>query len=390
MCCFRYDSVTSIQKVWNDTLYFPMITVCNVNNMAKSKVKSELPSVYEYLIKRNQESHSVPHENITDMNRSMIEVFEKTMVRVDETFLQCRWQNYVVPCDKYIQPLLTDLNFCYSIHTHKVLQVIQPGPDFGLGLTVDIHQEEYLMTPASLGAGVFVLVHDQDSYPVMKQRSVSLAPGFEHYLSVQREEIRRLKQPYSRTDCRDTRNPPNTSTSHLSYTFEECLARCALDTIYRHCQCTPYTRDPATTCKLSDLVTCGNYQSSHKIYDSDCNCEPACQEINYNVQISSLAFPSELGMNELQKRNISRKTFHDIKSNVMVLRIYFGGMEYTLTEQQPAMSTGQLIADIGGQLGLFLGASLITVVEFLEFFILTAWYCLSKGGELPKAEDTAL
>ena len=52
------------------------------------------------------------------------------------------------------------------------------------------------------------------------------------------------------------------------------------------------------------------------------------------------------------------------------LYVYFQSMDYRTIEQVPAKTGSEIIADIGGQLGLFVGASLITVFEILECSIL--------------------
>ena len=51
-----------------------------------------------------------------------------------------------------------------------------------------------------------------------------------------------------------------------------------------------------------------------------------------------------------------------------------------------------LIGDIGGQLGLCLGASILTVFEFLEFLLLLvkrAWHkCTNRQRRKPKISDS--
>ena len=393
--------MTSIEKVWNETQQFPVITICNVNNMAKSKVKEHFPGLYMYLsgeVSGARETLLNGSDNITNNlgNQSnynsrkaalalpLVEILEKTMVPIDDMFLQCRWQNFVIPCRQYIKPLLTDLSFCYSLQNEKILTVVQPGPDFGLSLTIDINRNEYLLTPTSLGAGVFVLIHDKDVYPIMKQRSLSLAPGFEHYLSIEREETIRIKKPYASTNCEDTEAKEKHGKG--VYSYEKCLAKCALNTVYGPCKCQPFSYDPSVACTIVDHISCAKMNKS-RIYESNCNCPPACKDIKYEVQPTSLQFPSDIGLQELDIGNVSVKSSKDLSKDVFVVKIYFRGMEYTVIEQKVSMTTGQLIADIGGQLGLFLGASLITVVEFMEFATLGVWYCLTGRGKLKQKKD---
>ena len=45
------------------------------------------------------------------------------------------------------------------------------------------------------------------------------------------------------------------------------------------------------------------------------------------------------------------------------LFFHFDDLKYTLTKEEPAESVTGLISDVGGQLGLWLGASILTLVE---------------------------
>ena len=69
--------------------------------------------------------------------------------------------------------------------------------------------------------------------------------------------------------------------------------------------------------------------------------------------------------------------FYENKSRVYV---YFEDFYYTSITEQPKISGESLVGNIGGLLGLFLGASLLTSVEFLDiaFSLLHLVYSRSK------------
>ena len=48
------------------------------------------------------------------------------------------------------------------------------------------------------------------------------------------------------------------------------------------------------------------------------------------------------------------------------LQVFFGEMHYTLIEQQGVYTWVSLFGELGGQLGLCLGASVLTIVELLQ------------------------
>lgn len=53
--------------------------------------------------------------------------------------------------------------------------------------------------------------------------------------------------------------------------------------------------------------------------------------------------------------------------NFVKLNIFFEALNYELISQQPAYEVSALLGDIGGNMGLFIGASILTVVEVFDF-----------------------
>lgn len=56
-----------------------------------------------------------------------------------------------------------------------------------------------------------------------------------------------------------------------------------------------------------------------------------------------------------------------IDDNIVSLDIYFEDLSYDVIEQTPLYETWALIGNLGGTFGFFLGMSLITLLEFLDF-----------------------
>ena len=63
--------------------------------------------------------------------------------------------------------------------------------------------------------------------------------------------------------------------------------------------------------------------------------------------------------------------------------------EYVKTIQLPAMNWGDVLAKIGGLLGLLIGASVISFFELIEF-VLISIYMKSCGSTVPANRDASL
>ena len=66
---------------------------------------------------------------------------------------------------------------------------------------------------------------------------------------------------------------------------------------------------------------------------------------------------------------VQASDYDDFKANVVSLRLFFNSMKMEVTTQKPAMVAFQLFSQIGGLLGLFIGASMMTILEFLDFAV---------------------
>ena len=58
-----------------------------------------------------------------------------------------------------------------------------------------------------------------------------------------------------------------------------------------------------------------------------------------------------------------------ITDNFVRVNVYLSDMEVEVQEQQPSYMLSNLFSDIGGTLGLWVGLSLLTVVELIQLVV---------------------
>ena len=70
-------------------------------------------------------------------------------------------------------------------------------------------------------------------------------------------------------------------------------------------------------------------------------------------------------------RNFSRKdkTYENVSKSLASIYVYYDDLEYVLITQKPKMQTFDLVSNIGGLFGLFLGMSLLSFIELFEILI---------------------
>ncbi|KAG7177896.1 Acid-sensing ion channel 4-A-like 1, partial [Homarus americanus] len=143
--------------------------------------------------------------------------------------------------------------------------------------------------------------------------------------------------------------------------------------------CTPqevikcYNQLIAQVGKLSQVPTFSNLDVSDdqdkltKANRSYRKCKPVCDELSYSYTASTNPIRATL-LDELNNNFLV-----DNESTLSAVTVYYPHLAYTCVKFWRE-DIGQLIGDLGGYMGLFLGCSIISVLEFVTFLV--ALVCL--------------
>jgi hypothetical protein len=99
-------------------------------------------------------------------------------------------------------------------------------------------------------------------------------------------------------------------------------------------------------------------QYSEKI--KECGCLPSCNSITYEQTVM-------VGKLETTQKVIDNNT---VTVEHGMMRFYFGSDEYTALRRYGSYDIVTFLSECGGILGLFLGVSALTIVEFFYFFVI--------------------
>lgn len=105
-------------------------------------------------------------------------------------------------------------------------------------------------------------------------------------------------------------------------------------------------------------------------------CPLECTQVEYELEHSSSAFPSRQYaqeiMSDAQVRQLMEDvpvTYENVRDSLVSLLIAYEDIEYTMISEQPTLTIIDVIANVGGTLGLFIGISLLSVFELAEILI---------------------
>ncbi|CAL1606525.1 unnamed protein product [Knipowitschia caucasica] len=261
---------------------------------------------------------------------------------------------------------------CYTFNAggdgQPPLITTKGGMGNGLELMLDIQQDEYLPVwgetdETSFEAGIKVQIHSQDEPSFIDQLGFGVAPGFQTFVSCQEQRLIYLPPPWG--DCKVT---PMDSDFFDSYSITACRIDCETRYLVDNCNCRMvHMPGDAPYCTPELYKECADPALDFLVErDNDfCVCETPCNMTRYNKELSFVKIPSKASTKYLAKKY--NRTEQYIKDNILVLDIFFEALNYETIEQKKAYEVAGLLGDIGGQMGLFIGASILTILELFDY-----------------------
>ena len=101
---------------------------------------------------------------------------------------------------------------------------------------------------------------------------------------------------------------------------------------------------------------------------NNCGCPVPCHITKFQTQLSYAQMPAKHFSEVLaRKRKVSKDVMRNyLRDNFLDVDFYFEEMSIEKITERPAYDEESLFGDIGGQVGLFLGASILTLLEFID------------------------
>ncbi|XP_059425076.1 acid-sensing ion channel 1-like isoform X5 [Carassius carassius] len=302
---------------------------------------------------------------------NMREFYDRTGHDIKEMLLSCYFRG--VECSpEDFSVIFTRYGKCYTFNSGQdgrpLLITMKGGMGNGLELMLDIQQDEYLPVwgetdETSFEAGIKVQIHTQDEPPFIDQLGFGVAPGFQTFVSCQEQRLTYLPPPWG--DCKAT---PMDSDFFSTYSITACRIDCETRYLVENCNCRMvHMPGDAPYCTPEQYKECADPALDFLVErDNDyCVCDTPCNMTRYGKELSFVKIPSKASAKYLAKK--FNKTEQYIAENILVLDIFFEALNYETIEQKKAYEIAGLLGDIGGQMGLFIGASILTILELFDY-----------------------
>ena len=297
------------------------------------------------------------------------------------------------------------------------------------------------LSAASGTEGVRVVIHPPGTRPYPRTEGFDVPPGYAASLGVKMRQINRIGPPhgncseslgevngswvYRQMSCQKT--CLQRSVVHQCHCKDASLPDYELFPEVHYCTSTHEISDDCgkeatESCERALYAAAKRAECAKRTRETfnlnvtllaECGCQPPCKEIAYDVTYSLSKWPArgfdgdEAAFNVFtemikQAKNSTKKehfelykaffnlTFADDETEELSgfdrsatnelskLNVYIADSNVLKTEEMPDYTTNQLLSDIGGQLGLWIGTSVITVVEVFELIGQLIRYAIRK------------
>ena len=402
---FAYNVVSTVSIVKRQQIEFPTITICNLNAFDLT-TSPHMYQQYSGLILKlvnesfaNAQDLSFYYEGAQNYFNSLPYIFNKTQAQVTalgytikDMLMSCQFN--ARRCNHTDFTLLPTLQYgnCYQFNTKSMRRTKNGGPKYGFKFELFVGEAtlDYQVVKSS---GIRVYVHNVSMEPVIANEGIYVSTGTETDIVISQTSYNRLdththnciQTTTSLTEF-DSDYYRRTIRTYGVYSQKYCFLICYNDYIVLNCNCSSvefFRHDDSRGMTNIDDARCLNYKSG-EFYSNDslmnacyASCPQECNTTEYGLQVSFADYPTEFYASLVKAFFVHHRDRYpsrffnfgsraELKRSALAVNIYYRDTSFMLIEDSLAKTVEQLIADVGGLLGLWIGASLLSIVEVFE------------------------
>ncbi|XP_066301129.1 acid-sensing ion channel 1C-like isoform X7 [Branchiostoma lanceolatum] len=409
---FRYPVTTKLH-LQEATELFPAVTICNLNTYRVSQLTPDDLYSWGELMgilhpNRTLRDHGLPYLNSSEErilelarfseegheNVSLWDVQNRTGHDLGDMVKRCTFREE--PCTaSMFTPVFTRYGKCYTFNSgtpnQPVLKTLKGGIGNGVEFFLDVQQDDYMPAwgesdEVTFEVGFKIQLHTQEEPPFIHELGFGVGPGMQYYVSTQEQRITYLPAPWGQCKAEN-----DLTFDFAKYTTSACRIDCETKFVVSQCGC-KMVHMPGSfpICTPDVYVECAD-QALDFLVKSDnkkCVCDTPCNTTRYNLFMSHVKFPSEQAVKYLARKYAKREDY--FRKNTLVMNIFFEALNYETIEQQKAYEVASLLGDIGGQMGLFIGASILTILELFDYLYEVLKDKCTERRHQPRSESNAV
>ncbi|TRY76426.1 hypothetical protein TCAL_14043, partial [Tigriopus californicus] len=372
------------------------MALANVNNsqpVGFNKTCPDEAAKLEWSIKNSFNTSNIDDQELDDIfaafdpeDRRKIGMNKELMVKI----CMATKQN----CSQFFEIKTTNIvsrGNCFGFNQNGSIQV-RPGPTEGITLEFYLARDEFIWHKLNNKEGLRVVLHQPREVPLIEELGVDVLPGTATSFSLHSKQIKRQPDPYP-SKCVTSWNETLFTEEAFPivksrrYTQVGCTRFCLLEHLVFECDCIFDVYDdmnvrdlhreinvpPFDYCSMRNETQRKCIDEQYDRYNNEeCRCQPSCNETIYEIQTSSLTWPSKIGwFYKSRELNVSSFLFDykpintsmlddealiapirkDIQENLLRLDFYFASGSRTIIQEDPVYPDFfSLLTNLGGAL----------------------------------------
>ncbi|XP_041782297.1 pickpocket protein 28-like [Anopheles merus] len=341
----------------------------------------------------------------------------------------CQYCNQYTICGEHLKETLTEEGFCYtfnmmpeedifrksSLHADYTYteswfsfsenETLAPlyarGAGLHAGLTLFLRQikedVDYMCTGFS--QGYKLMIHDPGEYPQVSMRNMRIPFG--HEISIALKPQMMITSQSAADFSWEKRQCFFNHERYLRYfniyNQENCELECLTNVTQAICGCVRFSMPRSNDTKVCPL-SMFHCMSDVKwiVYDIDdperpvneeitamvdrCNCLPACSSISYDVETTQTTLDLEKFLRVNHEYDRSDKFY------ITTIAIYFKESYFITSKRSELYGWVDFLANCGGLLGLFMGVSILSLLELCYYITIRPFSVRSKIASIEKRD----
>ncbi|GMT02594.1 hypothetical protein PENTCL1PPCAC_24768, partial [Pristionchus entomophagus] len=393
----------------SDEVLFPKITICNFNPIKKSFVRTLNAtgdfslSMLRYLMLFNNDVLTTfgngNERALASMDRELAgyerahpnftfhKFFYDAGFHCKDILKSCSFAGRPFDCCEFSRARLTSLGRCHEIalsdaRVEWMKKQTEGGDKAGLQIVLDAHLHEQVKdiqdnTEAVLsnqfenGFRFYVVEPETSTYT--SSQGINVSPGDLVYSALVARKTEMLT-PAEWGNC--TNEWPrgySGNNTKLKYQSLDCMTKCKARTFNDLCGCSPFIYDidneynsctPLQTyqCMKNHILININETTEEFSWPQCDECRAECQKWEFLSYNSYSRGFTDAALSWLQAKN-KNWTAEVVKNNFLTINVFFREMTYSVFRQEQGSSLVQTLSNMGGTMGLFLGMSVLTMIE---------------------------
>jgi hypothetical protein len=379
----NYEVVTKIKIVNENPSPFPTISICNLNPIDRENAQKYMLQILQKI----PDKPSLELNLIAQRFHSISNFYELIKNNSDPVHLQSPLGNMILACHYNFGVKCNESDFewfydfyyggCYRFNPKETIKSYKKGKLAGIHMEIDVfyNYEASWITEV----GIHIFIHNKShkislfegiDAPVKKTTNIALSRVFNN----------KIEKPFS--DCTEDLEASGSkyykilTDANYTYKQSDCMDLCFSDYAFKRCQCREgfnIKLFQGPLCKSIEEIKClfDSLKPFNDFESNNCNCSFECHSISYPYSTFLSEFPTEpyTRMYAEAYENVDPDFIHYLSYSLLAINIYYDELQYTVIDEQRKYEWIDLLASIGGSLGLFLGSSILSFMEVIEIFI---------------------